>query len=1067
MPNDDTKRGWIAWMARNPVAANLLMVVLLVGGLATTFTIRQEFFPEYDLDTILITAPYPGSTPTDVETGVLLAIEEQVRGLDGVKEVRSTANEGMGTVVVELLIGTDNNRALQDVKSAVDRITSFPEEIERITVSLQTTRNKVIDLVIYGGDETGVYGEQREHVLRDLAEAARDQLLQGRDITLAELSGIRPLEISVEVPQAELRTYGLTLAQIADKIRRTALEVPGGGVKTKSGEILLRTAERRDLASQFNDIPLVTAPDGSSVRVGDIADVNDGFADTDQSTYYNGMPAAIIQVYRVGDQTPIQVADAVKKFATEFGAGLPPGIHVATQDDMSELYRDRINLLLRNAMFGLVLVLITLGVFLELRLAFWVTLGIPVSFLGAMLLLPGIDVSINMISLFAFIMALGMVVDDAIVVGENIYEMRQRGIPLLTAAITGARQIFVPVVFSVLTNMVAFAPMLFVPGFTGKIFRVIPAVIIPVFFISLVESLLILPCHLGHAREHRTRGAFAFFGRQQARLSQWLERLIHKYYGALVRATLRRRYLTVACGFAVLILTIGFIAGGRINVSFMPNVAADFATASVRLPYGSPVASTKAAKDRIVEAAYDVLRSGKFRELGGLDLVRGIQSKIGSNIRRGGPGGGSGGSTGGNTAEVRVNFKPERIEGFSTTEFAGLWRERVGEIPGAETFTVKSDIGPGGTRAPIDVKLSHRDVPALERAATELADRMQEFAGIKDIDSGFSPGKPERDFTRTKVAEALRIDSVELGNQVRHAFYGAEALRQQRGRDEVKVMVRLPESERRSEYDIEELIIRTSEGGEIPLDEAGKVETKRAYTEINRTDGRRVMDVTADVDPAVTNAQKITVELERSVLPEFVKRHPGLTYSMEGERKDLMESLQSLFQGFLLALLIIFAMLAIPLRSYIQPVIIMTAIPFGIVGAVLGHVIMGFNISIMSMMGIVALAGVVVNDSLVLICATNERRTGGASAFDAVSSAGMRRFRPILLTSLTTFFGLAPMIFERSMQARFLVPMAVSLGYGVLMATSITLLLVPSLYLIVSDITDILPFLKRKPVEQE
>ena len=1067
MQNDDTKRGWIAWMARNPVAANLLMVVLVVGGLATTFTIRQEFFPEYDLDTIQITAPYPGSTPTDVEEGILLAIEEQVRGLDGVKEVQSTASEGMGTVVVELLIGTDNNRALQDVKNAVDRITSFPDEIERLTVSLQTMRSKVIDLVIYGGDEMGAYGDQREHVLRDLADAARDQLLHDRNITLAELSGVRPLEIGVEVPQAELRRYGLTLGQIADKIRRTALEVPGGGVKTKSGEILLRTAERRDVASEFKDIPLVTAPDGSSVRVGDIAAVTDGFADTDQSSYYNGMPAAIVQVYRVGDQTPIQVADAVKKFAREFGAGLPPGVYVATQDDMSELYRDRINLLLRNAMFGLVLVLITLGIFLELRLAFWVTLGIPVSFLGAMLLLPGTDVSINMISLFAFIMALGMVVDDAIVVGENIYEMRQRGVPFLTAAIKGARQIFVPVVFSVLTNMVAFAPMLFVPGFAGKIFRVIPAVIIPVFFISLVESLFILPCHLGHTKEHRTRGAFAFFGRQQARLSQWLERCIHGYYGALVRATLRWRYLTIACGFAVLILTVGFIAGGRINVSFMPNVAADFATASLRLPYGCPVEMTKAAKDRIVKAAYDVLDSGKFKKLGGADLVRGVQSTIGSNIRRGGPGSITGGRTGGNSAVVRVNFKPERIEGFSTTEFAKLWRKRVGEIPGAETFTVKSDMGPGRTRAPIDVKLSHRDVPALERAATELADRLKEFAGIKDIDSGFSPGKPERDFTRTEVAEALRIDSAELGNQVRHAFYGAEALRQQRGRDEVKVMVRLPESERRSEYDIEELIIRTSEGGEIPLDEAGKVETKRAYTEINRTDGRRVMDVTADVDPAVTNAQKITAELEKSVLPEFVKRHPGLTYSMEGERRDLMESLQSLFQGFLLALLIIFAMLAVPLRSYIQPLIIMTAIPFGIVGAVLGHVIMGFNISIMSMMGIVALAGVVVNDSLVLICATNDRRTEGASAFDAVSSAGIRRFRPILLTSLTTFFGLAPMIFETSMQARFLVPMAVSLGYGVLLATSISLLLVPSLYLIVSDITDILPFLKRKPAEQE
>ncbi len=1057
MSDGDTQRGWIAWMARNPVAANLLMVVLLVGGLATMMGIKQEFFPEYELDMIQITAPYPGATPIDVEKGVILAIEEQVRGIDGVKEVTSVASEGMGSVTVELLIGADNNKALQDVNSAVERITSFPDEVERRTVSLLTRRPKVIDLVIYAEDGLDAKAsgrtapaktdEQTEWMLRNLAETARGRLLQKENITYATLSGVRPLEISIEVPQATLRTYGLTLGDIAQKIRRTALELPGGSVKTSKGEVLLRTAERRDLASEFRDIPVVTSPEGTSVRVGDIATVVDGFADTDLSSYYNGRPAAVVQVYRVGDQTPIDVANTVKEFAQEFEDSLPPGVRVTTQDDMSELYRDRIRLLLRNALLGLILVLVILGVFLELRLAFWVTLGIPVSFLGGLLLLPAADISINMISLFSFIMALGMVVDDAIVVGENVYEMRQQGIPFIEASIKGARQIFVPVVFSVLTNMVAFAPMLFVPGFMGKVFRVIPTVIILVFFISLVESLFILPAHLGHAKAHRERGRFAFIGRFQAKLSRGLASAIKTLYGPLVRFVLRWRYLTVASGVAILVLTIGAIAGGRIDTNYMPKVPADFATASIQLPYGSPVERTCEVADRVVEAAYEVIEEEKVGS-----LLRGIQGKIGSGLERGGPRGGRGGATGGHTAEIRVYFTQAMLGDFSTPDFAKKWRDRVGLIPGVETMQFRAELGPGGSQAAISIQLSHLDVPTLERAATALKGRLEEFNGVKDIDAGFSLGKPQRNFTRTREAESLQLSSFELGAQVRHAFYGAEALRQQRGRDEVKVMVRLPEDERRSEYDVEELVLRTSAGGEIMLADAGEIRRDRAYTEVRRTDGRRVITVTADVDIAVANAQKIVGDVRKTVLPDLIASHTGLTYSLKGQQRDMGEAMASLGKGLLLAMLVIYAMLAIPLRSYVQPLVIMTAIPFGIVGAVLGHVVMGYNVSIISMMGIVALSGIVVNDSLILICATNERRLGGLGAFDAVAAAGVRRFRPIILTSLTTFFGLAPMIFETSMQARFLIPMAISLGYGVLMATSITLLLVPSLYLIIEDL---------------
>jgi multidrug efflux pump subunit AcrB len=1053
MSDASRESGWIAWMARNSVAANLLMLFLIVGGFLFVFQTKQEVFPEFDLDIVSISVPYLGATPEDVETGVLLAIEEEVRGLDGVKEITAVAREGGGSVSVELLRGTDPNKATQDIKNAVDRISSFPEQVERITVSLLTTRRKVIDLVLYAKLELGGSAFEQERVLRQLSEVVRDRLMQKDDITLVEVDGTRPLEISVEVPQASLRSYGLTLGDVADRIRRTARELPGGGVKTPSGEVLVRTDERRDYASEFRDIPIVTAEDGTQLRLADIATVLDTFADTDESTQYDGRPAALIQVYRVGDETPIQVSKVVREFAEQLRGELPAGIGVATQDDSSEIYADRIRLLLKNALFGLVLVFAVLGVFLNLKLAFWVMLGIPTSFLGAMLFLPGIDVSINMISLFAFIMALGMVVDDAIVVGENVYEMRQRGMPYMRAAIIGARQIAVPVTFSVLTNMVAFAPMLFVPGFSGKIFRVIPAVIIPVFFISLVESLLILPAHLGHSRPARGRGPLAAFGRLQQRVSNGLAWAIRAFYGPVVRSAIAHRYLTFAVGFAILIVVLGFIAGGRIDVVFFPNVAADFAIATVRLPFGAPVEETEAIIQRFVRSAEEVVRENQPPS--GENMLRGIQSQVGQTREGGGPSRRQG-SSGGHLGFVLVYFEPGKHDHFPTAEFVRLWRQRVGDVPGVESMTFKSDIGPGGGRAAINVKLSHRDVPTLERAAADLARELEQFPGVKDIDAGFSPGKRQRTYTRTPEAEALGIDSLTLGAQVRHAFYGAEALRQQRGRDEVKVMVRLPEDERRSEYDIEELVLRTPRGGEIMLAEASRVERKRSYTSITRVDGRRVLNVTADVEKEVANANQITAKLERSALPALIARYPGLSFSFEGERKDLAESMGALGVGFVLALIVIYAMLAVPLKSYIQPVIIMTAIPFGIVGAVLGHVLMGYDLSIMSMMGIVALAGVVVNDSLVMIHATNDRRAEGAGAYDAVASSGVRRFRPILLTSLTTFFGLAPMIFETSMQARFLIPMGISLGYGVLMATFITLLLVPALYMIIEDVRGIL-----------
>ncbi len=1043
MDGSRESRGPIAWMARNSVTANLAMIVLIAGGAIMLFRVKQEVFPEFNLDMIQVTVAYPGASPGEVEQGIIQAVEEEVRGLDGVKRVNSHAFEGLAVARVELLLIADANKLLQDVKNAVDRITSFPEDAERPTVSVASNRREVKSLVIYG--------DQPERVLRGIAEQAREDLLQRPGITLVELQGERPPEISIEVPRATLRKYGLTLEAIARKVENSALDLPGGGVKTRSGEVLLRTAERRDLAREFADIPILTSAEGTEVRLGDAAEIVDGFEDTDEAAYFNGRRAIMVRVYRVGDQKPLEVASQVKDYVEELRAKLPPGVKTATWQDWSDMYRDRVKLLLRNAALGLLLVLVILGLFLEGRLAFWVTMGIPVSFLGAILLMPAMGVSINMISLFAFIMALGMVVDDAIVVGENVHEMRERGDPLLQqeevlAATRGAQQVVVPVTFAVLTNVAAFVPLFLVPGFAGKMFRTIPAIIVPVFLISLLECLYILPAHVAHEPGFWGR-LLSKKGIVQRGFARLVQGFINRVYTPLLRVSLRWRYLSAAVGVAMLAATVAYVLAGHVDFSYMPRIESDLSTARAVLPYGAPIEQSRKVMDRLSRAAREVL--GRH---GGDEITLGIFGQIGQPLSGGaGPMGEEVTLSGSHMVSVQVYMVPADQRAITAAELTREWRREVGDIPGLETLEFQYNIVPTGG-APIDVELAHRDVAVLESAAEDLAEHLRTFVGVKDIDKGFARGKTQLDFKIKPEARSLGITAADLGRQVRSAFYGAEALRQQRGRDETKVMVRLPEDERRSEYDVEELLIRTPQGGEIPLREAAEVVRGRAYTEIKRTDGRRVMDVTADVEPGVTSAGKVLSELKASVLPDVVADHPGLTYSFAGEQRELRESLTNLSFGFGVAMVVIFAMLAVPLKSYLQPMIVMIAIPFGVVGAVVGHVIMGFELSLISMMGIVALAGVVVNDSLVLIHANNEFRLEGNTALEAMVQAGARRFRPILLTSLTTFAGLAPMIFETSVQARFLIPMAISLGYGVLFATLITLLLVPSLALIIDDL---------------
>lgn len=1041
------RRGPIAWMADNAVAANLLMMIFIVGGLLFARGIKQEVFPEVDLDAVLVSVAYPGASPEEVEEGIVLAVEEEIRGVDGIKEVSASVTEGGATVVAELFIDADADQALNDIKSAVDRITSLPEQAERPVISLATNRTQVLNLL--------VHGELDARVLDSLAEDLRAGLLKDPRITLVEVAGLPPPEISIEVAQETLRRYGLTLDEIARQVAQASIDLPGGAVRTAAGEVLVRTTERRDYGDEFADIAVIADADGSRVLLGEIAEIVDGFRETDEQAFYDGEPAVRLKVYRTGEQSPIDVSSAVQTFVAERREILPGGVRLSIVDDASEYYDDRVRMLLKNGMLGVLLVLIVLGIFLQPRLAFWVTLGMPISFLGAFLFFPALDVSINLISLFAFILVLGIVVDDAVVVGEAVFAQRSKYNDTLTSSIAGTREVMTPVVFAVLTTVIAFAPLLFVPGVMGKFFMNIPLIVIPILLISLVESLLILPAHLAHVRragQFKASRLTAPFYRWQRRFSRGMEWIIEHRVRPLIAAATEARYLTLAISVAALGVSLAIVASGRVPTAFFPRVEADFVSASIEMPFGAPVEATRRAMSRVVEAA-----ERTAVELGGEDaidkesgLVRGFYSEIGTATPDNDPAGMTWGADGGHLAFVTVYLAPGGERTVGAEDFSRQWRKNIGEVPGVERLAFEASTGPAAGEK-IAIQLSHQNEQTLEHAARRLAAALGEYVGVFDIDDGLEQGKPQLDLELRPAARGFGVTESELATQLRSAFYGAEALRQQRGRDELRVYVRLPREQRDSLYAVENLIVRTPGGGEVPLLQAASIEQGASFTRIDREDGRRIVEVSSDFDENVASVGQIVGNLEREVLPRLQDEIPGLSYSLSGEQEAQNESIAALERGMLLALLAMYAMMAVAFKSYSQPLVVLFAVPFGFIGAVLGHFIMGYTISFVSMLGMVALSGVVINDSLVLISAINDYRRDGMEVGEAVIAGATRRVRPVVLTSLTTFFGLAPMIFETSLQARFLIPMAISLGFGVLFVTGIAILLVPAAYRAVED----------------
>ncbi|MAW11925.1 MAG: hypothetical protein CMO54_08755 [Verrucomicrobiales bacterium] len=1065
-------RNLIKWFSRNNVAANFLMVLILVAGISTWLKLKKEIFPETSTSVVAVSVPYPGATPEEVEKGVCIPIEEAIRDLQGVDVMRSTAANSYGVVYVEVLSEFDVRDVLDDMKTRVDAIDNFAENIESPVYEEVLIKNQVLTIAISAQTD--------ELTLRGYADRIRDGMLSYvppkpkswldgflssfggvGGVSQVELSGIRPYEISIELSEDAMNAYNVSFDDVTNAVRASSIDLPGGAVRTEAGEILIKTESKRYNAEQFDKISVISRGDGTIVPLSRIANVIDGFEDIDLISRFNGKKTATLQIFRVGDEDTLKVAEAARDYIQIVKNELPSDVSVEIWNDNSRFLEGRLNLLKKNAIWGLILVLIILSLFLRPSLAALVTIGIPISFTGAIWMMPATDISINMISLFAFILVLGIVVDDAIVVGENVYRRMRLGEDPKLASWRGTHEVGVVVIFGVLTTVAAFTPMLGISGVSGKIWRNIPWIVIPTLLFSLIQSKLILPSHLALLKPFRPDQERNLFSRIQSKISRGMERFVEKFYRPTLKLALQGRYIVVTIFISLFLISVGLIVGERIKWEFFPEVEAEIISTKIKMVEGVAFESTSDAVSRVEEAANKL--NQQYQKEFGQPLILNMLATVGSQPFKTGfspitP-------KGDNLGEVAIELLPASERTVTARQLAAKWRKITGGIPGASEISFQSQSAGSGNA--IDLELSGNDDEELLKA-TELVKReLNNIEGVIDISDSNVLGKRQVSLkSLLPEGESTGLKLSDVGIQMRQAFYGEEVQRLQRGRDEVKVMVRYPKENRISIDDVEKMKIRSARGDKVPLSALVELEEGRSKSAIRRTERLRAIRIAADIDRGnpKANANQARRTLEQTVLSKFNEMFPGVRYEFYGEQKDQAQSMEELKSSSVFALLAVFVLMAIPLGSYIQPAIVMSVIPFGIVGAILGHILMGANISIMSMCGIVALSGVVVNDSLVLVDYVNRHRIKGSSVIEAAWEAGAVRFRPIVLTSLTTFAGLSPMLFETDLQAKFLIPMAISLGFGILFATAITLFLVPCVYLLLEDIKSL--FFRRDTLER-
>jgi len=1016
----------IAWFARNDIAANLLMIsIALLGLYSLSSSIALEFFPQFESRQISVRVSLRGSTPEDAELGLATRIEEAIKDLEGIREYSSVSVEGGTSVRIEAEEGYEARLLLDDVKSRVDAINTFPVDAERPVISLQQRRRAAITLTI-AGDAT-------ELEMRELAEQLQQDILQLPNVTQADMKGVRDYEVAIELRQDSLREFNLTLNQIANAISQSSLDLSGGNISALGGDVLIRSKGQAYRRDDFEAIVIRGNPDGTLLRLGDIATITDGFEEKAVRTRFNGRIAAIVDVYSVGDQSVIDVADKVKAYVDKRKESLSDNIELHYWNDKSIIIKKRINTLTSNAIQGSILVVLLLSLFLRPSVAIWVFIGIPISFCGAWMLMPLLGVSLNMMSLFAFIIVLGIVVDDAIVTGENVFRHLQKSDSGLNAAINGTKEVAVPVTFGVLTTVIAFIPLLFVGGGRGPIFSQIPLIVIPVLLFSLIESKLVLPSHLKHINVGEEKNLNSL-QQWQRNFASRFEQAILEYYQPLLALCVRNKISTVSIFLGLLIIIITTIFTGHTRFTFFPRIPSETVVVNLTMPTGTPFEVTDSHMKRVLVAAQE-LQSKYTDEETGLSVISDILTRTG----------GFGGLSHLGRARFELTAAEKRSINISSLELAKEWREKIGPIPGAENLAFRAEFG--RSRDPIDIALRSENFGALESVSNEIKQQLATYDGVFDINDSMSQGKEELRIDLKPEASLLGITRSNVIRQVRQAFFGVQAQRIQRGRNDVRVMVRFPMSERNSAAYLNNMLISNGEGIEIPLSQIATLTPDTSPTEIRRVDGYRVVNVRADVEKNRVNMTVLTADLQQ-FLDSTVVKYPGVTYSLGGEQEEQSESTNNLLFGLGAVLFAIYCLLAIPFRSYTQPFIVMSIIPFGIIGAMIGHWIMGTTLTIMSVLGMLALMGVLVNDSLVLVDYINKKCAAGMQVLEAVLNAGTARFRPVMLTSLTTFFGLLPLLFERETQAQFLIPMAISLGFGIIFTTFVTLLLVPVNYLL-------------------
>ena len=1029
MENIDTQRGLIAWFARNSVAANLLMALILVTGIGAITKLPKTVQPKFETSTIQITVPYPGASPEEVELGIILKIEESLKDIDDIESLQATAQESMATLTLDINDKVDINEVLDEVKSAVDGIANLPEESEKPVIKHLEFKEHAANIQIWGN--------LSERDMKSLVDQIKNELLQEPEIRIADVFGGRNYEVSVEVPEANLLKYNLSLAQVAAAIRGSSLNLPGGAIKTDTGEIMLRTKGQAYRQQEFERIPLISYPDGTRLNLGDIATINDGFEESNGFSLFNGGFSMGVTVYAADEQDLLKVADSAKAYVERKKLELPEGVNIAYWADISYYLEGRLGMMLKNLGMGALLVFIILTLFLDIKLAFWVMVGLPLCFLGtfAMMSTPMIDVSLNMISLFGFILVLGIVVDDAIIIGESAGNFSQQYGHSTDAIIAGAKRVATPATFGVLTTIMAFLPTLFADG----VFAPFPAafgwVVLCCLSFSLIESKLILPAHLVHSKPS-TKGFFALTDRLQKGCNGLLQTFVQGVYKPFLNRAIKNRYITASVFVAAMILAGGLVAGGLVRLVMMPSLPNDFIQAKLEMAEGTTEAQLMAGYRTFNDAITAV--NGEYIEQTGSEqgLIKHIFAY----------------AYGGRFVNFMAELTKAEQRSMGSDELAKRWREKIGAIPGARVISVSTAQDMGGGQD-VQFKLISNSPEQLKAAARDFAAHLETYDGAYDVRNSADASQDEIVLSTKPIAEALGISLADIATQVRHAFYGAEAQRMQRGNDEVKVMARLPKEEREAISDLENLYLQTGDGNFVPFSVLANASIEPGFSKLTRIDGERAVTVGAAVDRNYAEPDSIASDLIATYLPQLKQRYPGLDYQADGMTEESAKVFNSLFVGFALALFGIYALLAVPLKSYLQPIIIMGVIPFGIIGAIIGHLFMGLPIDMMSFFGIIALSGVVVNDSLIMVDFINRAIANGTPVIEAVVQSGTQRYRAIMLTSLTTFFGLAPMLLETSVQAQFLIPMAVSLGFGIIFATVITLVLIPCLYVILQDLT--------------